>query len=158
MVKLKNNAGFTLVEVLIYSALFSLMMVGMLGAVYMVIQGANQSKARLLIDDEANFVLRKINWTLSGISAINLPGPSSTGANLSVDKTGFVLPVRLRLNLENIEIDSGTGTYTPLDTGHVLAASLSFQHIPAEDNKPAAIRATFYLNDAFFETTKYIRK
>ena len=148
--------GFTLIEVLIYSALFSLMMVGMLGGVYMVIQSANQSNARLLVDDEANFVLRKMNWALTGVSSINVPTAGSTGPTLNVIKTG-VGAVRFRLNSENIEIDAGSG-YIPLDTDNVIAASLSFEHIPASGNQPAAIMATFYLNDVFYETTKYIRK
>lgn len=153
----KNQTGFTLIEVLIYSALFSLMMVGMLGGAYMVIQSANQSNARLLVDDEANFVLRKINWALTGVSLISTPSSGLTWFTLDVTKTG-VGSVKFRLDSDNIEMDTGSG-YIPLDTGNVIAASLSFQHIPpASVDQPAAIRATFYLNDVFYETTKYIRK
>ena len=155
---MQNNAGFTLIEALIYSALFSLMMVGMLGAVYMVLQGANQSEARLLVDDEANFVLRKINWALTGVSSINTPVAGSIGSNLNITKTD-VGTVRFRLDNENIEIDSGAGAYVALDTVNVAASSLSFQHIPpASSDQPAAVRATFYLNGVFYEITKYIRK
>ena len=154
---MQNNAGFTLIEALIYSALFSLMMVGMLGAVYMVLQGANQSEARLLVDDEANFVLRKINWALTGVSSINTPVTGSIGSNLNITKTD-ASTVRFSLNNENIEIYSGTGTYVPLDTANVTAASLSFEHIPASGDKPAAIKAVFYLTGVFYEITKYIRK
>ncbi len=143
MANLKNNSGFTLVEVLIYSALFSLMMVGALGGAYMVIQGANQSNARLLVDDEANFVLRKINWALTGVSFISVPSPGLTLNTLDVTKTG-VGSVKFRLNSENIEMDAGSG-YIPLDTVNVIAASLSFEHIPASvGGKPAAIKAIFY--------------
>lgn len=158
MNKSKQQKGFTLIEMLIYSALFSLMMVGMLGGVYMVIQGANQSNARLLVDNEANFVLRKINWALTGASSINIPGAGFSVSILSVNKSGVPSPVRFRLNSENVELDPGTGTYVPLDTANVIIASLSFEHIPALGTKPAAVKATFYLNDVFYETTKYIRK
>lgn len=150
--------GFTLIEVLIYSALLGLLMTGVLGGVYMIIQATGSSNERQLIDDEANFVLRKINWALDGITDINSPASGATGTTLSIDKSGFGLPVRFRLNLDNIEIDSGTGTYSPLDSANVTAASLSFYHVPASGNQPAAVKASFYLNDKFFETTKYIRK
>lgn len=158
MVKLKTNEGFTLIEVLIYSAIFSLMMVGMLGSVYLIIQGTNQSNARLLADGEANFILRKIHWAFTGASSIITPVAGSIGPNLSINKTGVALPIRFRLNSNNIEIDPGTGFYSPLDTGNVIAASLSFQHIPASGGKPAAVKTVFYLNGITYEITKYIRK
>ncbi|MEK7151153.1 MAG: prepilin-type N-terminal cleavage/methylation domain-containing protein [Patescibacteria group bacterium] len=158
MIETKNNKGFSLIEVLIYSAIFSLMLVGVLGGVYMIIQGANQSNARLVADDEANFVLRKINWVLTGTNSINVPGAGLSGSTLSVNKAGIILPIKVRLHLQNIELDSGTGTYVPLDTANVVAASLSFQHIPASGNKPPAVRAVFYLNDIFYETIRYLRK
>jgi len=150
--------GFTLIEVLIYSALLGLLMTGVLGGVYMIIQATGSSNERQLIDDEANFVLRKINWALDGITDINLPASGATGATLSVDKSGFGLPLRFRLNSDNIEIDSGAGTYSPLDSENVTAASLSFHHIPVSGTQPAAVEASFYLDDKLFTTTKFIRK
>lgn len=158
MNKFSHNHGFTLIEVLIYSALFSLILLGMLGGAYMIVQGTNRSGARNLVDDEANFILRKIGWATTGVSSINAPGAGLTGPVLSVNKSGVLLPVRFRLNAENIEIDSGAASYLPLDTVNVAAASISFQHIPASGNKPAAIKTTFYLNNILYETTKYIRK
>ena len=156
--KLKINSGFTLIEVLIYSALLALIMAGVLGSVYMIIQGAGSSGKRQLVDEEANFVLRKVDWALGGITAINSPASGASGSTLSINRTGVVLPVRFRLNSGNIEIDSGSGTYLPLDSENITAASLSFFHLPASGSQPAAVRTSFYLNDNSFTTIKYIRK
>lgn len=155
---ISRNGGFSLIEVLIYSALLALMMVGVLGGVYMIIQATTGSGQRQVVDDEANFVLRKIDWVLGGVTAINVPGSGASGTALAIVKVGIPSPVRFRLNSGNIEIDSSSGAYLPLDSEGVTAASLSFYHLPPAGNRPAAVRASFYFNDRFFTTTKYIRK
>ncbi|MEK7087596.1 MAG: type II secretion system protein [Patescibacteria group bacterium] len=161
MSKKTGQKAFTIIEVLIYIALFSLLMAGVIVSVYSVIQATDRSNIKVLISDEANFVLRKINWALTGIDLSN-PTPiiiPAEGDELSVDKYGLSQRVKFRLVNENIEIDPGIGVFLALDSDSVKATTLSFEYIPpSATGQLPAVKTNFYLNDFYYETTKFIRK
>ncbi|MBI4160699.1 MAG: prepilin-type N-terminal cleavage/methylation domain-containing protein [Candidatus Yanofskybacteria bacterium] len=161
---IKNQQGFTLIEILVYSALFAFMMAGTLGAVYMIVQGADRTSNRVTVEDEANFLLRKLDWAISGItspSSIIIPSAGLTSGTLTVNKPGLPVsdnPLRFSLSGGDVLLSRGTGANLALDSQNVTAASLSFSHIPVAGSKPAALKVVFYLNDIKYETTKYLRK
>src|SRR3990167_3594630 len=66
--------GFTLIEILIYLALVSLIATISIAAVYPLIDNYYRNQARLDIEGEANFLMRKINWGLTGAYSINKEG------------------------------------------------------------------------------------
>ncbi len=144
--------GFTLIETIIYIGLLSIILSGTLVAGYYIIDGSEHIKQKIAIDAEANFILRKIDWALTGISAINSPAAGTAGASLSVTKLG----------LGNLDFDISTGNLrlnaTPLNSSSVTISNLSFEHIAEVGKKPAAVKASFEVNGRTFETTKYLRK
>jgi type II secretory pathway pseudopilin PulG len=152
----KNQEGFTLLEALLYSALFAFIMTGLLASAYMIIQATENSGGQLLVDDEASFIIRKMDWAMTGINTIHFPNEDQTGFTLSINKQGVGL-VQFRLNSGDIEIDTGSG-YFPLDSENVTATDLTFYRIPASGEKPSGIKVEFYLNDVHYTTTKYVRK
>lgn len=58
------NRGFTLIETLVYIALLGILMGGAMLAVYQLIANVGQVNANIAIEEEANFLLRKVNWAL----------------------------------------------------------------------------------------------
>src|SRR3990167_4074727 len=79
--------GFTLIEVIIYIALFSLLMGSAFVVVYQLIEGSDKLSVKNTTQEEGNFVMRKFNWALTGISSINSPS-SGTSNILKVTKYG----------------------------------------------------------------------
>lgn len=62
--KHKIKAGFTLIEVLIYITLSSLLLTGVIVSTYNLIDGNKWLLNRTIAMQEGHFVLQKINWLM----------------------------------------------------------------------------------------------
>ncbi|HEY4489999.1 MAG TPA: hypothetical protein VJC12_01940 [Candidatus Paceibacterota bacterium] len=60
------NKGITLIETLIYIALFIIIMGGALFASYSIILSQESNKNKIILQEEANFIYRKFTWALNG--------------------------------------------------------------------------------------------
>jgi len=165
----QSDAGFTLIEVIIYIALFTILIGTAFVTVFELIDGSNKLNQKNTTEEEGNFVMRKINWALTGISndTSDIASPSifypyATSNTLSIKKwwMGSEISVDLRLNVasSSIEMREGTNDFLPISTINVKVTNLSFGFIPASGNGPAGIIATTTINGIDFVLTKYIRK
>lgn len=157
LIKLGNSSckqnGFTLIEILIYIALFSIIIGGVLASAYQIIQASSQSQDSTLVSEEANFLEAKINWALTGATAINLPASGVPGIVLDINKSDGTNPFfsastnQLFLNGKVLNSDS------------VKVENVSFTHLTPEGIQ-AVFRVTSKLT-GFTQnatTTKYLRK
>ena len=164
----KHKKGFTLIEVIIYIALFSLLMGTAFVTAFGLIEGSGKLSAKTTTQEEGNFVLRKINWALTGISndtadITNPPKVSPYTSNtLSIKKwlTGTKIPVEIDYDAINrrIMMKEGTGSLLPITTNNVKVTNLQFQFISSSGSGPAGITATAIIDGINFSITKYIRK
>src|SRR4051812_4410040 len=65
-----TNGGFTLIETLLYIGLFAIVIGGGMIATYQIIQSTEASKNHIILQEEANFLLRKVNWALAGATSV----------------------------------------------------------------------------------------
>jgi len=152
--------GFTLIETVIYLALFTLIMGGFLIVIYGIIQSASASTNKTVVEEEGSFGLAKLKWALSGASAITV------GANtLSITKPSLPSgqnPLLFDLNSGAMRLRRGSGTSTPLTSMNAKMTNLTFTDIPASNGKPEGVTISFLLTDqAYSETstlTVYLRK
>jgi type II secretory pathway pseudopilin PulG len=149
--KLQRSGGFTLIETIIYIALFSFLVGNGFLITYQLMQGGDKLNTKSINQEEINFVLRKLNWILDGVSIINTPS-SGFSNNLTITKyDGTVWGVRLETG--KIEIREGVGSYLPITTSNVSVTTLQFQL-----TSPTGIIASTTINGFVASTTKYIRK
>ena len=81
-----NGEGFTLIETLLYLGLFAIVIGGGMVAAYQIIESTSATYNHVILQEEANFLIRKINWALTGSSILK---PSSTSnTDLWVNKGG----------------------------------------------------------------------
>src|SRR3989344_9080192 len=155
---MKHKKGFTLIETIIYIALLGVIMSGALVTSYQLIESSSSAETKTTIQGEINFVLRKIDWALTGLQTITTPvaGYSDTLAVTKYDGTN----IAIRLASGKIEIsESGVGgTYLPLTTDNVTVCILQFLYIPPSSAGPAGITASTTINGFVASTTKYLRK
>ncbi len=157
--------GFTLIEVIIYIGLFTLLMGTVFIAAYQIINSSGTVGKRTVVQNEGNFVMRKINWSLTGIENITTPSSSNT-TNLKVTKyDGTKIEVCLYENKIKIHEGAfgscGDTDYTALTTDNVEVSNLDFKLISI-GSETKGIQAILTITedgiDFPFTITKYIRQ
>jgi len=63
-----KNKGFVLIEIIIYVALFSIMIGGLLVSVFNIMQNSRSTENKITSESEMTFVVKKIDWLLTGAS------------------------------------------------------------------------------------------
>lgn len=157
--------GFTLIETLIYAALISIMIGFSLTAAYQIIDSSESLNKKIVVEEEANFLLRKIEWALTGIETINSPVSGASSSILSVNKINFFAnPLVFDLDSDNLRLKKGTGSPVILNNQNVKITNLVFEHLPAQaglatsGDKPAGIKINFDINEKSYGINVYLRK
>ena len=161
------RAGFTLIDTILYAAILSFTLGAVLLAVHGIIEGRYRALARIEVEEEANFLMRKIDWALTGVESIALPEPDTTSSILIVHKSNFDdNPITIEASSTNALISYGGGAVTILNSESVLVSSLIFQGLPTST---PGVRVTFSLDfrprdqlrivnaETTLQTTIYVR-
>ena len=152
------NKGFTLIEVLVYISLFLIIIGGCLFVVFQIIESSGKLTNKSIIQQEGNFLLRKIDWALTGANTVSISG----GNHLTITKFSGAM-IEFQLNGTNIEIKDG-GSFVVLNNSNLkVTATTLFQKISVT-GKPDAIQTKFNLatldglSSQDFVNIKYLRK
>lgn len=155
---LESNRGFTLMEALIYIFLLSILIVGVFAALFNIVQGMELVRGKVTVQEEGNFILRKIDWALTDVSVISSPLAGPPTGTLKVMKGGNQIDIQP--NGDKVEIrEGGVGSsFLTLSTDNVKVSNLQFQYISPSGGSPAGVTASFTIDGLPFEITKHIRK
>lgn len=135
--------GVTLFETLIYIFIFSLLMTGALATSFWTAETSARTARLALIESEADFVLRKIDWAATG-STITAPSSNTTGTTLTFSRAGETYSFS-HSGTELLFTLNG-GTPTPLTTNNVSVSSFSATHVEEAGVVPAAASTTIIMN------------
>lgn len=162
--KKNRQQAFTLIEMVIYIALFSLMMTGVLLSAYQLIAGSGMTEVSVTTQEEGNFVLRKISWALTGTSSVAQITTPTSGAYASALKLTRADGTTIDICLKNQTIwmrekripgsTCGDTSYASTTTSNVQVTNLQFFY----STTPAGIVASTTINGVLFTATKYIRQ
>lgn len=176
---LKTAAGFTLIETIIYLALFAMFMGGAIAAAYNIFEASDRNQAKAMAQEEGNFLVAKIEWALSGAQIINSPPAPLADSTLWVTRVdGFdgagapiLTPVVISLSGTDMRLVINPAINTPitLNNSAVTITNLSFSHTyPSGDGiNPESLSASFTVSTKTagglaisqdFFTAKYLRK
>jgi prepilin-type N-terminal cleavage/methylation domain-containing protein len=148
----RNNRGFSLIEMLIYIALMTIIVGGAIVASYPLFTGADRSFTNVATDIEAGFLARKITWAIAAGDSVSVPAAGASGSSLTVAaSTGNV---SFSVSGDNVSISRGAGA-VPLLSSRTAVTNLSFAHTAAAGTVPAAIEFSFDLNGRHFGPIKY---
>ena len=137
------HKGFTLIETIIYLALFSVLMTGALVAAYNLLEGEQRMQTRAMVQEEGNFILGKFERTMLGASSIDEPIANTTGTTLRVTKSDGGT-VTLERRGTSVRIDTGSGPQ-PLTGEDVRVMNMLFSHTLAKgsDIVPEEVQVSF---------------
>ncbi|TSC70245.1 MAG: hypothetical protein CEO12_449 [Parcubacteria group bacterium Gr01-1014_46] len=154
------NKGTTLIEVIIYIALFSILLTGSFMSAMGLVDSNSKTRVSITVQDEGNFVMRKINWLITNLDPTSPPTVTGSGCSqiLTVRKINYSLnPIVLRLNSNILEISQGGGVFVPITTINVKVTCLEAEIISTNE-LPLGVSATTTINGTDFAITKYLRK
>lgn len=164
----KFSVGFTLIETLLYIALFSIIIGGGMIATYQIIEGTDAGKNQVILQEEANFLLRKINWALTGATNISIPSSSTPTNNLVLTKNINGIETALTFNLSgnNLTMKRQSAPAIILNSNSLKVSNLLFTKMPEISGRPDGVITDFTLTTfqngrnttQSFSTTKYLRK
>ena len=165
---MKNNPGFTLIETIIYLALFSIVIGGGMVAAFQVIQSANASNNHIIVQEEGNFLLRKIDWALTGAKFICVPASGSGDILVVTQNDCFIISSLLTFDIDsgNLRLQRGNQPQVILNSSSVAVATSSVPAPPFLFKRDASIvTASFKLTSVHagkpamqnFSITKYLR-
>src|SRR3989344_3415634 len=138
-----SRVGFTLMETVIYIGLLSFITSFVIVVLYQMVGSESQNRNRTEVDGEANFLIQKMVWALTGATAINSPAVSATGTTLSITKYNYASnPIVFDLNSRNMRIAKGASTPVILNSARAYIDQLIFQHLAASGTIPEAIAIT----------------
>ncbi len=115
----KNRAGFTLIESLIYIALFAIVIGGGMIATYQIIESSAALTNHSVLQEEANFLFRKVSWVVTGATSM-----SNSSSSLTVTKSINGIPTSFTFNYAspNLKLQGIT-----LNSSSISIPNLTFQ-------------------------------
>lgn len=148
-----NKKGFVLIEMIIYIALFSIMIGGLVVTAFQLMQSGNKTGSRIVVQEEMNFVLRKIDWTLTGASDISVSGDQKkltiTNSNLPVS------PITIEFDSINNKIKLDNQDIT---TVNIHIDSLIFTYLPPVGSSFKGVKIDIVINGQTATLTNYLKK
>ncbi len=143
--------GFTLIEAVVYLALFGILMGGAIVAAYNAFEGMSRGQAHAMLEEEGNFLMGKINWALAGAQSVNAPTSGTVGSLLSVNKVTGISQNGTPLTQAGLIGLTGTSAFIDegadhrgLNNADVQVSRLSFLYIVSSGNgvDPSRVEAS----------------
>ncbi len=126
---INNKRGFTLVELLLYLGIFSILLTVTLQMFGSVFELQLESQAKSSVDVDGKFIINRFNYDVSRASSIALPvtlGASESALTIVVNSQSLTYSLSNGdINLSNVS----TGTTDQLNSTETTASSLSFTRL-----------------------------
>ena len=174
MMRSQTQRGVTLIEMVVYIALFSLLIGGAVVTAYQIFESSGRSQTHAMVQEEGDFLLAKINWALSGIQTISAPALPNAGQSCSISNTLSVTKwdtaigvIIINISGSDMTIVRGAGPTNILNNSNVSVTNLQFKYCYLGGNNPASIASSFTLKSRSprglpitqdFFMTSYVRK
>lgn len=148
---MKTSRAFTLIETIMYLALFSLLMGGAVITAYNLFESSSRAHSIAVLQEEGDYLMGKIGWVLYGAEAITTPAAGGAGTTLTVAK--WVAPVGenpyvLALSGTDITLARGSAAAQVLNNDDVWLSGLTFTHTLSSGDgiNPESLRTAFTLS------------
>lgn len=140
-----KQRGFTLIEMLVYIGLFSIIIGGLISSIYYISQNTQSTSNKVLTQEEINFVKKKIDWALNEVESV-----SASGSSLNINKSAGNIIIRLNTD-GDIEIEEDSEK-NPITTKNVKVDNLNFTY----NSDTKVLNIEFTLNGIVTNISKYL--
>ncbi len=144
-------------EVVIYIALFGILMSGAVVATYQLLTGGESNQAAVLVQEEGTFLYRKVNWALSGATAV-----STTTNALIITRPDLGLQSPITFTFDPIHatlsIARGTGSPNILNSAAYAVTDVLFQTSFDPVASSTRVEFDFSVHGVPFSFLSYLRQ
>ena len=145
MKKLFSKQGLTLIELLLYVSITSIMLLITSLFLLTLLQSRIKNQTIAEVEQQGLQVMQIITQTARNAEAITSPAIGASSSSLTLDVvTGGSDPTIFDLSVGVISIKEGTGSTVPLTNSRITASVLNFQNL-SRVNTPGIIRISFTL-------------
>lgn len=146
------NRGFTLIEMVIYVALFAILIGGLMATAQGLWQSAGDTSLKLNVAEEINFVTKKLSWALTGVGLVNLPAPDKVYIKSNFHTYAFILEDEQIKFCKNDPCFNPDDFY-PITTRNVSISAVNFDY----DSDTRLFTADITVDGVETTFTKFLR-
>ncbi len=140
-----HNKGFTLIELILYITIITIVMGALIPFAWSVIEGGVKSSVEQEVSSQARFVSERIKYEIRNANNINNVLASSIDLNTDINATTVI-----NLSGDKITIKYGAGgTPINLNSNDTSVTSLVFTDYQSADTKTKHIQFTFTIDDNY---------
>jgi prepilin-type N-terminal cleavage/methylation domain-containing protein len=135
-----NNHGFTLLESLIYIALFGILMSGALAGIAALTESANRNDTQALLEDEGTFLLGKIDYEVASTNSLSVQNAVQNATEVLTSLANPHVP------LSNLEI---TQYFTASSTPGISATNPAYEALRTSFTLSATTSSGQHISESF---------
>ena len=151
-----KQKGFTLMETMIYIALFGIILSGAVVGTYNLLEGGDRNILTTGIQEEGTFLNRKVSWALTGATAVSVSG-GGTILNITRPDLGAQSPLVISGTGSTMTIKRGSGVAVDLNSDRFKIANVNFTYIASVNGRPPSVGTAFFVAGKAFNFRKYLR-
>lgn len=142
---LKSEDGFSLIELLLYMTLASVILLVVSVFSFSLIQARIKNQTVAEVEQQGIQVMQTFTQTIRNAEGITVPGQGGSGNTLTLDVvTAGDDPTTFSDVSGVIQMTEGTNPTVDLTSSRVIASNLTFENL-SRDNTPGTVRISFTL-------------
>jgi prepilin-type N-terminal cleavage/methylation domain-containing protein len=143
-----KQRGFTLIETVVYIGIFGMIMTGAMVTLYTLLHSVTNNRAVISAYTEMNFVTQKLDWALSGASAITLI--SSSSLKITRPDLGEDSPMVVSIDQGQFYLARGSSNQNALSDASFLITDGMFSVGTSSFGSSTEVALTYRCNDIPF--------
>jgi len=143
---LKSGAGFTLIELILYVALVTIVLSALVPFAWNMVQTGVKSAVAQEVNANARYISERIKYEIRSATGINSVTSSSISLSTSTAGTN---PTIIDLTGGNIRIKQGADSAVNLNSTNIVINNLTFTNYTSSDNKTKHIQFTMTIAASF---------
>ena len=149
------SRGFTLIETVVYLALFGVLISGLVASAFYLLRSSEYSRERIGIQEEGTFILRKLAYGVSGADAAEVK--NGTLVLSRPDLPEYENPLVFALEGTALTLARGEGESSALTPASYPVENLAFS-VTEEAGQSARVVAEFEVRGVPFRFDAYLRE
>lgn len=139
---LTGNKGYTLIETIIYVAIFVVVVGSMMLFAITMFLASERADTQIEVADNSRFLIQKLQRALQGASAVTVPVVGANGVNLAI-VTASAASNTMTFTLQNGVLTSQRGNLAPpkaITNSAVVVSNLKFTNYSFSTNSLNTVR------------------